>query len=168
VAQVSNQKLHLSETEIAVIVNRLADEIRETYSGKTLVLICVLKGAYAFTADLMRALRMDIELDFVRVTRHEDTVTLIKDISRDIQGQYVLVVEEIIDSGRTSRFLYDRLIQSNPASLEIVTLLNKVGNRAVTVPIKYVGLEVSEGFLVGYGLDHQELGRNSPSISVLN
>lgn len=162
------QKLHLSESEIAVIVNRLADEIRENYSGKTLLLVCVLKGAYAFTADLMRALKMDIELDFVRVTRHEDTVTLLKDISRDIQGQHMLVIEEIIDSGRTSRFLYDRLIQSKPASLEIVTLLNKVSNRVVSVPVKYVGVEVSEGFLVGYGLDHHELRRNSSSISSVN
>ena len=161
------QKLHLSESEIAVIVNRLADEIRENYSGKTLLLVCVLKGAYAFTADLMRALKMDIELDFVRVTRHEDTVTLLKDISRDIRGQHMLVIEEIIDSGRTSRFLYDRLIQSKPASLEIVTLLNKVSNRVVSVPVKYVGVEVSEGFLVGYGLDHQELNRNFSGIYLL-
>ena len=110
----------LSADEIREIVQALAAKIRADYEGKTLVLVGVLKGAYAFTADLMRALKMDVEIDFVRLSSYgkqkesTGTVTLLKDISGDIRGKHVLIVEEIIDSGRSLRFLYDRLIQSEP------------------------------------------------------
>ena len=148
------------------IVDDLARQIRKDYEGKTLLLIGVLKGAYAFTADLMRALKMDIEIDFVRLSSYgkektsSGTVTLLKDISRDIRGKHVLIVEEIIDSGRSLKFLRDRLIQSEPASLEIVTLLDKSAKRIVDVPVKYVGRKVEDHFLIGYGLDLEERARN--------
>lgn len=159
-------KKYLSEAELIAIVDDLARQIRKDYEGKTLLLIGVLKGAYAFTADLMRALRMDIEIDFVRLSSYgkekssSGTVTLLKDISRDIRGKHVLIVEEIIDSGRSLKFLRDRLIQSEPASLEIVTLLDKAAKRIVDVPVKYVGRKVEDHFLIGYGLDLEERARN--------
>lgn len=163
----SNQfKKYLSEAELMAIVDDLARQIRKDYEGKTLLLIGVLKGAYAFTADLMRALKMDIEIDFVRLSSYgkektsSGTVTLLKDISRDIRGKHVLIVEEIIDSGRSLKFLRDRLIQSEPASLEIVTLLDKSAKRIVDVPVKYVGRKVEDHFLIGYGLDLEERARN--------
>ena len=161
---------YLSEEQIQKSVQELAARIRADYQGKTLLLVCVLKGAYAFTADLMRALKMDVEIDFVRLSSYgkektsTGTVTLIKDISRDIRDQHVLIVEEIIDSGRSLRFLYDRLIQSSPASLEIVTLLDKSAKRVVEVPVKYVGIQVEDPFLIGYGLDLEERERNLPAI----
>jgi hypoxanthine phosphoribosyltransferase len=161
---------YLSEQEIAVLVERLASEIRKDYDGKTILLVGVLKGAYVFMADLMRALRMDVEIDFVRLSSYgkekesTGTVTLIKDISRDIQGKHVIIVEEIIDTGRSLRFLYDRLIQSQPASLEIVTLLDKSSKRLVEVPVKYVGRKVEDKFLIGYGLDLEERVRNLPDV----
>ena len=160
----------LSQAEIQVLVDELAAKIRADYAGKTLLLVCVLKGAYAFTADLMRALNMDVEIDFVRLSSYgkgkvsSGTVTLIKDISRDIRDQHVLIVEEIIDSGLTLRFLYDRLIQSNPASLEIVTLLDKSTKRVVEVPVKYIGRKIEDKFLMGYGLDLEERARNLPDV----
>ena len=161
---------YLSETEINALVERLASEIRKDYDGKTILLVGVLKGAYVFMADLMRALRMDVEIDFVRLSSYgkekqsTGTVTLIKDISRDIRGKHVIIVEEIIDSGRSLRFLYDRLIQSEPASLEIVTLLDKASKRLVEVPVKYVGRKVDDHFLIGYGLDFEERARNLPEV----
>jgi len=155
---------YLSEAEITALVDRLASEIRRDYNGKTILLVCVLKGAYAFLADLMRELKMDVEIDFVRLSRHQDTVTLLKDISRDVRGKHVLIVEEIIDSGRSLRFLYDRISQSGPASLEIVSLLDKSTKRVVEVPVKYVGRKVDDCFLIGYGLDLEDRARNLPEI----
>ena len=160
----------LSEEQIQATVQKLAAQIRKDYEGKTLLLVGVLKGAYVFTADLMRALKMDVEIDFVRLSSYRNektssgTVTLLKDISHDIHGKHVLIVEEIIDSGRSLQFLYDRLIQSKPASLEIVTLLDKASKRVVEVPVKYVGMKVEDQFLIGYGLDLEEHQRNLPGV----
>ncbi len=161
---------YLSAKEIDDTVQQLAERIRTDYAGKTILMIGVLKGAFVFMSDLIRELRMDVEIDFVRLSSYgkgqtsTGTVTLLKDISRDISGQHVIIVEEIIDSGRSLRFLYDRLIQSKPASLEIVTLLDKSSKRVVEVPVKYVGRQVEDYFLVGYGLDLEERQRNLPDI----
>ncbi len=110
---------------------------------------------------------MDVEIDFVRLSKASGTVTLLKDISRDIQGKHVLIVEEVIDSGRSLKFLVDRLKASHPASLEIVTLLDKSSKRLVEVPVKYVGRKVDNPFLIGYGLDLEERKRNLPDIHSL-
>jgi len=164
---------YLNDEEIAELVRTLAERIRSDYEGKTILMVGVLKGAYAFMADLIRALKMDVEIDFVRLSSYgkgresSGTVTLIKDISRDIQDKHVLIVEEIIDSGRSLKFLYDRLIHSRPASLEIVTLLDKHQKREVEVPVKYVGKKVEDHFLIGYGLDLEEKARNYGSILAL-
>ena len=160
----------LSEAELAGLVETLATQIRKDYPGKTILLVGVLKGAYVFMADLMRALKMDVEIDFVRLSSYgkekesSGTITLIKDISRDIQGKHVLIVDEIIDTGQTLRFLYDRLLQSNPASLEVVALLDKHQKRIVEVPVKYTGKKVENAFLIGYGLDLLERVRNIPEV----
>jgi hypoxanthine phosphoribosyltransferase len=165
--------IFLSEAEIAELVRDLAARIRADYSGKSLLLVGVLKGACVFLADLMRELKMDVEIDFVRLSSYgkgresSGTVTLLKDISRDLHGKHVLIVEEIIDSGRSLRFLYDRLIQSSPASLEIATLLDKREKRVIEVPVRYVGKVVGDHFLIGYGLDLEEKCRNLPYIQTV-
>ena len=164
---------YLNEEEIAVLVRDLAKRIREDYAGKTLLLIGVLKGASLFLADLMRALALDVEIDFVRLSSYgkgresSGTVTLLKDISCDIRGKHVLIVEEIIDSGRSMKFLRERLLQSGPASLEIATLLDKHQKRVEDVSVKYVGKQVDDHFLIGYGLDLEERARNYSSILAL-
>lgn len=166
-------KRYITAQEIASLNRAIAQKIQADYQGKTLILVCVLKGAYVFLADLMRELKMDVEIDFVRLSSYGNektssgTVSLIKDISRDIQGKHVLIVEEIIDSGRSLRFLYDRLLHSKPASLEIVALLDKTSKRVVDVPVKYVGRQVDDQFLIGYGLDLEEKERNLPDIYAL-
>jgi hypoxanthine phosphoribosyltransferase len=124
-------------------------------------------------ADLVRHLKMSHEVEFVRLSSYgkartsSGTVTIIKDIQADIRDKHVLIVEEIIDSGRTLKFLYDRLRASGPASVEIVTLLDKTAKRVVDVPVKYVGRAVDDQFLIGYGLDLEERCRNLPDIYFL-
>ena len=160
----------IPEAVLKETISKLADQIRKDYSGKTILLVGVLKGACLFMADLMRALKMDVEIDFVRLSSYgteqhsSGTVTLVKDISRDIRGKHVLIVEEIIDTGHSLRFLYDRLIQSAPASLEIVALLDKKEKRLVEVPVKYTGIAIEDKFVVGYGLDLKEHLRNLPDV----
>ena len=164
---------YLNRHEIDAAVQSLAHRINNDYEGKQLVLIGVLKGAIVFMADLIRHLKVDTEVEFVRLSSYgkartsSGTVTILKDIHADIRNKHVLIVEEIIDSGRTLKFLFERLKASGPASVEIVTLLDKSSKRVVDVPVKYVGRPIDDQFLVGYGLDLEERCRNLPDIYYL-
>ena len=151
----------------------VAQRINKDYEGKQVVLVAVLKGAIIFLADLIRHITVDTEVEFVRLSSYgkartsSGTVTIIKDIQVDIRDKHVLIVEEIIDSGRTLRFLYDRIKSAGPASVEIVTLLDKASKRVAETPVKYVGRVIDDQFLVGYGLDLEEHCRNLPDIYYL-
>lgn len=164
---------YLNRHEIEVAVQEVAGRLNKDYEGKEVVLVAVLKGAILFVADLMRHLKMDTEVDFVRLSSYgkartsSGTVTIVKDISADIRGKHVLIVEEIIDSGRTLKFLFERLKASGPASVEIVTLLDKASKRVVDVPVKYVGRVIDDQFLIGYGLDLEEHCRNLADVYYL-
>lgn len=164
---------YLSQHEIDATVQSLANRINADYEGKELVLVGVLKGAIVFMADLVRHLKISPQIEFVRLSSYgkartsSGTVTILKDIHADIRGKHVLIVEEIIDSGRTLKFLFERLQAAGPASVEIVTLLDKASKRVVEVPVKYVGRSVSDQFLIGYGLDLEEYCRNLPDIYYL-
>jgi hypoxanthine phosphoribosyltransferase len=164
---------YLSRHEIEATIQQVADRINQDYAGEQVVLVGVLKGAFVFMADLARHLTIDFDVEFVRLSSYgkaresSGTVTIIKDISADIRGKHVLIVEEIIDSGRTLRFLFERLKSSGPKSVEIVTLLDKESKRVVDVPVKYVGRKIDDQFLIGYGLDLEEKCRNLPDIYYL-
>jgi len=164
---------YLTRHEIEATVVALANRIDADYEGKKVVLVGVLKGAIIFIADLIRHLKTDAEVEFVRLSSYgkartsSGTVTILKDIGIDIRDKHVLIVEEIIDSGRTLKFLYERLKASGPASVEIVTLLDKASKRVVDVPVKYVGRGIDDQFLIGYGLDLEEKARNLPDIHYL-
>jgi hypoxanthine phosphoribosyltransferase len=164
---------YLSRHEIDAAVQSLANRINNDYSGKPVVLVGVLKGAIVFMADLVRHLKMDAEVEFVRLSSYgkartsSGTVTIVKDIQADVRDKHILIIEEIIDSGRTLKFLYERLKSSGPASVEIVTLLDKASKRVVDVPVKYVGRTVEDQFLIGYGLDLEEKCRNLADIYYL-
>lgn len=163
----------LNRTDIESIVASLANQLNRDYEGKPVVLVGVLKGCCVFIADLCRQLKLDLEIDFVRLTSQgkglttPGTVSIVKDISADIRDKHVIIVEEIIDSGRTLKFLYDRLKASQPASVEVLTFLDKKGKRMVDVPVKYVGRPIDDQFLVGYGLDLEEKCRNLSEIYFL-
>jgi hypoxanthine phosphoribosyltransferase len=164
---------YLSRFEIDTAVQEVAERINRDYQGQKVVLVAVLKGAYVFLADLVRYLKVDFEVEFVRLSSYgkgkesSGTVTIIKDIEIDIRGKHVLVVEEIIDSGRTLKFLVERLKSSGPTSVEIVSLLDKESKRVVEVPVKYVGRKIEDQFLIGYGLDLEEKCRNLADIYYL-
>lgn len=155
----------MTSEEIAEIVDSLAREIERDYAGKELILICPLKGSVPFVADLTRRLQVPTMIDFVHLTSPKgEGVRILKDISQDITGKHVLICEEIIDYGRTLSFLRSRLLSAAPASLRIVTLLDKPSRRELPVKPDYVGRTIDDRFVVGYGLDSEEFGRNYKSI----
>ena len=160
--------------ELQARVDQLAAEIALDYQGMRPVLICVLKGAIFFIADLTRRLDFDLELEFMAVssygasTESSGVVRILKDLDTDIEGRHVLIVEDIIDSGLTLQYLTKSLWSRNPASVEIVTLLSKPSRRTADLPCKYTGFEIEDEFVVGYGLDYAEKHRNLPFIGVLD
>ena len=168
----SEYHLHrlLSREDIASIIERLADQISEDYARRPLVVVCVLKGAFMFLSDLIRHLRIPLQLDFVRLASYGSSmktigrVEITKDIELPIEGKDVLIVEDIIDSGRTVRFLKERLALSNPRSIKVCALLDKKARREVPMEADYVGKELDNLFVVGYGIDFNEAFRNLPEI----
>lgn len=162
-----------TEQQIAERVRELGAEIAADYEGKTLLLVAVLRGASLFVADLARAIDGPVEIDFMAVssygssTKSSGVVRIIKDLDEVIEGRHVLVVEDILDTGLTLKYLLRNLASRKPASLEIVTLLSKAGKQRVPIDCKYTGFEIPDEFVVGYGLDYAELYRNLPYIGVL-
>lgn len=155
----------ISQSEIDEMTQRLAREIERDFGGKEIVVICPLKGSILFCADLMRKIQLQQRVDFVHLTSPRGQgVKIIKDISMDLAGQHVLIVEEIIDAGRTLSFLRTRLLASNPASVKIVALLDKPARRELPIKPDYVGRTIDDRFVIGYGLDYEEMGRNYKDI----
>lgn len=167
-------RLLLSQEEIAGIVKRMGAEITRDYQGKDLVLIAVLRGAVVFMGDLMRAVECPIAIDFMAVSSYGDgakssgIVRIVKDLDIDIKGRDVLIVEDILDSGLTLRYLMKNLSSRHPASLEVAAfLLRDIEGKQAAIEPKYIGARCPEGFLVGYGLDFAERYRNLPYVGVL-
>ena len=154
-------------------VEELGAEISVDYDGRDLILVCVLKGAVLFVADLMRALTVACEVDFMAVSSYGSStdssgvVRILKDLDAPIEGRNVLIVEDIIDSGLTLHYLMRNLQARDPRSLEVCALLTKPERRRVDLPVRYVGFEIPNRFVVGYGLDHAQRFRNLPYIALL-
>jgi hypoxanthine phosphoribosyltransferase len=157
---------YITKDEISRIVTRLAKEISVDYAGKEVILICPLKGSVCFVSDLMRKLDVQQQVDFVHLSGASKlgTVRILKDIGVNIQNKHVLIVEEIIDAGRTLAFLKERLMSSRPASVKIVTLLDKPARREIHLKPDYIGQTIEDRYVVGYGMDSEELGRNYSEI----
>lgn len=159
-----------SKEEIARKVTDLANQISKDYDGKKVILICILKGAFIFFADLIRNLRIPLEIDFVRLasygsqTRSLGDINITKDIELSIEGKDVVVVEDIVDTGLTTSYLIERLKAKNPNSLRLCALIEKRERREVNIEANYVGFRLEEGFIVGYGLDFNERYRHLPEI----
>src|SRR5919202_6363356 len=154
-------------------VRQLGAEISRDYAGRDLVLIGVLKGAIFFLSDLMRAIDIPCEIDFMAVasygsaTDSSGVVRILKDLDMPIEGRDVLIVEDIVDSGLTLQYLMRSLGARNPRSLEVCALLTKPDRRKVEMPIRFVGFEIPNRFAIGYGLDHAERFRNLPFVAEL-
>lgn len=155
-------------------IAELGEEISEHYRGRDLLLIGVLKGAVFFMADLMRHLTVPCEVDFMAISSYgaqtdsSGVVRILKDLDINIEGRHVLVVEDIIDSGLTLSYLMRNLESREPASVEICALLTKPERREIDVPVRWVGFEIPNKFVIGYGLDFAERYRNLPYVGVLS
>lgn len=166
-------RILVTEAEIAEAVRKLGAQLTEDYRGKDLVLLCILKGAIVFFGDLMRAIDLPLETEFMAVssygdaTRSSGVVQIRKDLDHDITGRHILIVEDIIDSGVTLNYLKGHLATRGAASIRIATLLDKPARRRVDLKADYVCFEIPDAFVVGYGLDYGERYRNLPVIGVL-
>jgi hypoxanthine phosphoribosyltransferase len=164
----------IDEERLRSRVAELGEEISADYGGRDLLLIGVLKGAVFFMADLMRHLTVTCEVDFMAISSYgaatdsSGVVRILKDLDINIAGRDVLVVEDIIDSGLTLSYLMRNLEAREPASLEICALLTKPERREIDVPVRYVGFEIPNRFVIGYGLDFAERYRNLPYVGVLD
>jgi hypoxanthine phosphoribosyltransferase len=164
------KRLLFTKADIARRVQRLANQISEDYEGREVAVVGVLKGAFIFLADLVRALTIPTKLDFVRLssygasTKSSGKIRIIADVEVDLQGLDVLIVEDIVDSGLTTAFLREHLLTKKPHSLKICTLLDKLERRSTEIPLDYVGFNLDKGFVVGYGLDCNEAHRQLPDI----
>lgn len=162
-----------TDTQIQQRVAELGTCIGKDFAGEDILIIAVLKGAILFLADLIRAIDLPLAVDFMAVssygagTESSGVVRILKDLDEPIEGRHVLIVEDIVDSGRTLDYLLRMLRQRNPATLHVCTLLDKRERREIEVPIDYIGFEVPDAFVVGYGLDFAELYRQLPFIGVL-
>jgi hypoxanthine phosphoribosyltransferase len=163
----------LSAHAIAARVKDLGEQIASEYAGKSLVLLCVLKGSFVFAADLARAIDLPLRVEFLAVrsygddTRSSGVVQITLDLTRPIAGDHVLVVEDIVDTGLTLSYLREQLLARAPASVKVCALLHKPSRSIKPVTIDYLGFTVEDVFVVGYGLDHAERYRNLPYVGVL-
>ena len=164
----------IEEEPLQARIRELGAEISQAYEGRDLLLVGVLKGAVFFMADLMRELTIPCEIDFMAISSYgaatdsSGVVRILKDLDINVSGRDVLVVEDIIDSGLTLSYLMRNLRARKPASLEVVTLLTKPERREIDVPVRYVGFEIPNRFVIGYGLDFAERYRNLPYVAVLH
>lgn len=163
-----------TKEEIARRVEVLGEMITQEYRGKELLCVGILKGAVVFYADLIRAIRCELATDFMAVssygasTQTSGTVRIVKDLNEDIAGRDVLIVEDILDTGLTLHYLRRLLMERNPASIRICTLFDKRERRAADIQADYVGFQIPDAFIVGYGLDYAEKYRNLPYVGILS
>ena len=164
----------VTQEEMRARIRELGKQITADYTGKDFVLVGVLKGAYAFYADLARAIRIPMRVDFLMVTRNgsrakkSGKVKKMTELTEDIKGKDVLLVEDIVDSGLTAQHLVKTLAQKKPRSIKVCTLLSKPDGRTVDLVIDYVGFKIPNKYVVGYGLDYQQKYRNLPYLAVLD
>jgi hypoxanthine phosphoribosyltransferase len=163
----------LSAPQIAARVRELGEAITRDYSGQSLVLLCVLKGSFIFAADLARAIDLPLSIEFLGVqsygddTKSSGAVRITLDLTRPIEGENVLVVEDIVDTGLTLAYLREQLLSRKPRSVKVCALLHKPGRLENDVHIDYLGFTIEDVFVVGYGLDHAQRHRNLAEIKVL-
>lgn len=166
----SNYKIVLTEEQISKRVSELAEQISIDYKGKTPVIICMLKGAVYFFSDLSKKISIPIMIEFARLSSYRNgtcsgEMELISDITADITGKDVIIVEDIVDSGKTLAYFIKLLEKKNPASIKICAFLDKKERREVDVDVKYVGFDIHCGFVIGYGMDYDEKYREWPFLA---
>jgi len=167
-------RVMIPEEELLARVRAMAAQITEEYKGKEIKLVCILKGSVFFTTELAKRINLPIRLDFMSVSSYGDEtessgrVRIVKDLDESIRGQHVIVVEDIVDSGRTLSFLLEMLKSRQPESLRLCTLLDKPSRRVTDVKVDYTGFEIPDEFVVGFGLDYAQRYRALPFIGKLS
>jgi hypoxanthine phosphoribosyltransferase len=167
-------RLYLSDEKIQNRVAELGAEISRDFAGKTPVLIGILNGSFMFLADLLRSVEVDCEVDFLKLSSYgankisSGVVRELKKIDADIKGRHVIVVEDIVDTGLSIEFILHRLQEYEPASLSVATLLHKHEATQIEIDLDYVGFQIEDLFVIGYGLDYGQLGRNLDQIYILD
>ena len=166
-----NLEVLISEADLAVRVKALGADITRDHAGRSLVVVGVLKGSFIFLADLVRAIDLPVSIDFIGISSYQGTrstgvVQITSDLTRPIEGKDVLLVEDIVDTGLSMRYLLDNLATRKPASLQVCALLEKPSRAIVKVPIAYRGFEIGDEFVVVYGLDWDGKMRNLPFVGV--
>lgn len=162
----------ISEQDIQRRIEELGAQISKDYDGKEIIMLCVLKGGVMFMTDLAKRITVPMKMDFMAVSSYGDDykssgiVKILKDLDEPIDGKHILIVEDIIDSGRTLSYLKNILEGRNPSSVKICTLLDKPDQRVVDVEVDYVGFTIPDSFVIGYGLDYHQLYRNLPYIAI--
>jgi hypoxanthine phosphoribosyltransferase len=170
----SDPQVLLAAEQIALRIGELGEQIARDYKDRDLVVVVVLKGSFMFAADLVRSIDLPMEIDFLGVRSYGDStqtsgvVQITSDLTRSIEGKDVLLVEDIVDTGLTLRFLLDNLATRAPRSLRLCALLHKPARARVQVPLDYLGFSIDNVFVVGYGLDHAQRHRNLPYVGVLS
>ncbi|MDK2798784.1 MAG: hypoxanthine phosphoribosyltransferase [Clostridiales bacterium] len=166
-------KVLLTREQLKEKTKELGKIISQDYKGKKLMVICVLKGGVMFTTDLIREITLPVELDFMAISSYgaatstSGVVRILKDLETDVEGKDILIVEDIIDSGLTLKYLKELLISRRPKSVKICTILNKPARRQENVHVDYIGFDIPDEFVVGYGLDYAEKYRNLPFVGIL-
>ncbi len=166
-------KVLLTEKEVDDRIQELGDQISKDYEGKEVHLICILKGGSFFMCELAKRITVPVSFDFMSVssyggdTKSSGVVRIVKDLDESIQGKDVIVIEDIVDSGRTLSYLLEMLHDRGPKSLRLCTLLDKPSRRVIQVPVDYTGFQIPDEFVVGYGLDYDQKYRNLPYIGVV-
>lgn len=166
-------KVLLTEEEVDARIQAIGDQISRDYEGRQVHLVCVLKGGSFFMCELAKRIRVPVSLDFMSVssygseTKSSGVVKIVKDLDETLAGKDVIVVEDIVDSGRTLSYLMEMLKDRKPASLRLCTLLDKPQRRVVDVHVDYTGFEIPDEFVVGYGLDYDQKYRNLPYIGIV-
>lgn len=166
-------KILLSEEEVDLRIKEIGEQISRDYAGRQVHLVCVLRGGSFFMCELAKRITVPVSLDFMSVssyggdTQSSGVVKIVKDLDESIQGRDVIVVEDIVDSGRTLSYLMEMLADRKPASLRLCTLLDKPERRVVDVNVHYTGFQIPDKFVVGYGLDYNQKYRNFPYIGVV-
>ena len=167
------EKVLFTKEQLAEKVAELGRKISQDYAGQEIFVVCILKGAVVFYSDIVRAIDVPVQLDFMIAssygasTESSGTVKILKDLDYDIEGKHVIIIEDIIDSGLTMNYLMKYFRERKPASVKLCALLSKPSRRKADVQIDYCGAEVPDEFLVGYGLDYAEKYRNLPCIGIL-
>lgn len=167
------QEVLFTEEDLQKRVSEIADKINADYEGKELVLVGVLKGSVLFAADLIKKITIPCEIDFMAVssygnsTESSGVVRILKDLDHSVENKHIILIEDIVDSGITLSYLLEYLKARKASSIEIVSLLNKPARRKADIDVKYIGFDVPDEFIVGYGIDYAEKYRNLPYIGIL-